>query len=565
MDEKLGNKRIFLSIIVVGILVALLWKVCPIMFQNNDDKFLLYMIAGYTTGTPNICTVFGGFLWAGFINLFYKVYAGITWYTIITLAAIVISIIIICRTMVETNVRQQIIIGFVVFIALFFITLCYFATAIQYTVTAAYVGVAGVCASLLADWTDSKKKRIAYTVISSLLVLTSYSIRKQMGLVTMSCIAIVLFFMLIKKERAYAIKAAVVLVAVFAITYISNLAFEKYTGLDQFNKDYSIVQRWIDYPHIDIADDTDGVYESVGWDQELYDAATEWFFLDERVSTENIQVINNASSNESITFSERMDRAWAAINNKQMVNVQVAIWCIVLLIANITLIRCKKTKNEILNLLCADALFIFFVVVAVYFCFLQGRFPLRVYQALVIIYFAPSLAIALKLLNTKECNKTSALIAAVMLLSVPACYKGYASGSMLYQAKLATHDADRIEMISQVTNLEEYAAENKDNLYVYDYELSQPSAPFVNFEKNKPYNILFWGGWTYDSPVYYAQLEANGRDSLKPEDLIDRNVYLCGKQIDQVIYDYMESVFGELDVEVIDNVGDIIVYRYITK
>ncbi len=565
MKKIIRSKMLILSVVVAVVLSALLWKICPIMFQNNDDKFLLYMIAGYTTGTPDLHTVFGGFLWAGFISLFYKIYAGITWYTVITLGVILLSLVLICRALIPNGKRVYKILGIIIFTGLYFITLCYFTAAIQYTVTAAYVGVAGVCALLLSSWTEEKKERIAYIVISAIMITTSYGIRKEMGLVTMSCVAIVLFFMLLKSGRSNSIRALCVIAVAFAIVYTSNAVYEKVTGLAEFNQNYSIVQRWIDYPHVDIEDDTNGVYESVGWDKALYDAATEWFFLDERVSPENIQIINDESAKMETTLSERIDRAVAALATKQMVNVQVLIWIFILGLGNLMLARVKKNRNDVLEILAADALFLFFMALAFYFCFLQGRFPLRVYQALVIIYFVPSLAILVRLIDKYELKKTFAAIAVTMLVAVPLCYKCYPAGSMVYQAKLATHDTDRQEIIGQVTALERYAADNKSNLYIYDYELSQPSAPFVNFGNDMPYNVLFWGGWTYDSPVYYKQLEANGLTELKPEDLVDGNVFLCGKSVDETIKTYMESVFGELDIEIIDNVGDIMIYRYCSK
>lgn len=556
------SKKIVFSSILTGLLLAVLWHICPIMFQNNDDKFLLYMMAGYTTGKPSLYTVFGGFLWAGFIALFYKLNSGIAWYTIITLVAIVLSLVIICGAYLQSSRKVGLLCNTLIYISLFFVSLCYFASALQYTMTSAYVGVAGVCAIMLAEWADSHRIKLTYIVISAVCIAAAYSIRKEMGLVTMSCVFIILFFMVLKTDKAFAIKSGVIIFATFVVVFASNHIYEKYTGLVKFNEDYSIIQRWIDYPHIDINDDVDGVYASVGWDQELYDAANEWFFIDERVTPENIQVINDASDAMSVSMTERMVRAKDALANKQMVNVQVLLWLTVLVLSNVSLIRKREGKDDLLAILCADCLFLFFVALAIYFCVLQGRFPLRVYQALVIIYSIPSMAMMFKVLDKYKCDIIIGLITFVFVVAVPLCYRCFPSGSMIYQGRLATHDVDRQNYIATVTQLEEYAAEHKDNIYVYDYELSQPSAPFVTFTESMPYNILYWGGWTYGSPVYCDQLRANGLEELRPKDLIGGNIYLCGKSIDQTIYKYMERVFGEIHTEVVDKTGDVIIYRY---
>ena len=562
MSRIINNKKFLISIVVTFILTVGLWRICPLMFQNNDDKFLLYMMAGYTTGSPAMTTIFGGFLWAGIVCLFYKIYAGLTWYTVLTLVVLIISVATMCRSFIVTESKRDLVTGLLAFVLVFVSVLAYFMSAIQYTVTAAYMGAAAVCALIIAGRMSDKRYRIAYEVLSVVLIVLSFSIRKQMGLVTMSAVGITLFFMIFSEQRRYAIKMLIIACGFFVIVYASNAIYEKATGLDEFNEYYDVVQRWIDYPHLDIAEDTDGVYASVGWDDELYAAAEEWFFMDDRVNTESIQTINEATAEIQLTTDEIITRALDAITNKQMVNIQVIMWLIVVVLANVIAISKKSNLAQVLGV---DAMFVLFLLVVFYFCFMQGRFPLRVYQALVIIYFVPTVAILIGMLRDSKLYTVVPWLIGVGIILIAVTYKVYPAGSMLYQLKLATHDSDRQEMISQVTELEEYASAHTDHVYIYDYELSQPSDIFVNFGENMPYNILFWGGWTYNSPVYYQQLAANGLESISSEDLVDGDIYLCGTYVDETIQAYMESQFGDIEVEIVDQVDDILIYRYVSK
>lgn len=559
MKLSINGQKLLISTLVAVILVIGLWKFCPIMYQNNDDKFLLYMMAGYTTGVPQIESIFGGVVWAGLVAAMYHLTGRITWYTVLTLLVIFVSVVFIIRSLLASegmNRKTLLNIGFI--IAVFCGVLAYFISALQYTVTATYAGVAGVCALLLCLYEENRRWSKFYFIISCILFVLSYSIRKQMGLVTISCYAFAIFYGYIKQKQKNVIKAAIILLVVMALTIVSNSIYEQVSGIATFNDYYKVVQRWIDYPHLDIRDDEEGIYSSVGWDEELYDAANEWFFLDERVNEESIDLINKAGAKEDKSFAEKFTIAKDGITNKQMVNVQVGIWLFVLIVSNICFIKRRHWAEVIVT----DVIFLFFLMISVYFCFSQGRFPLRVYQALVIMYAIPSFVIIINQLECEDYKFGKTVIYILPLLIILSLYKIYPAGSMLYQLKLATHDTDRQKYIGEVMELERYASENTDNLYLYDFELSQPAAPFVNYEK-APYNIMFWGGWTYNSPVYYKQLEANGRKQLAPEDLVNGNVYLCGKYHDEIIIKYMESVFGEIAVEDVDQVGDVLIYRFV--
>ena len=560
MIKMVKKKKILIALLVTCICIGFLWLLCPIMYQNNDDKFLIYMMAGYTTGAPSMETVFGGVLWAAIIALLYRVYAGITWYTIMALVVICFSIVIIIRSYILQTGLKDNLAGILFAVGIFLGTLAYFVSAIQYTMTAAYAGTAGACALLICFRSNDTKQKRFYYVISIVLLVISFNIRKQMGFVALSSYVFVLIYAFFKYTKGIVIKKALLIMLFFGATFSINLIYENSVGLSEFNEYYSIVQRWIDYPHVSI-DEDEGLYKSVGWDRELYDAATEWFFLDDRVNIDSLSVINTASSKKEKTFSERFSIAKDAIFNKQMVNVQVVFWIVIILFFNILLLlKNKKIKNALV----VDGIFVFFILVSIYFCFMQGRFPLRVYQALVMMYSIPSYAIILKNIYNMELisSKKMILVSALSVCFFLSLYKVYPQGSMIHELKLATHDNDREQMIESVTRLEEYAGNHTNNIYIYDYELSQPAAPFVCFEDNLPYNVFFWGGWTYNSPIYYKQLKANGLSKLKPEDLINGNTFICGKSYDEVILKYMTKRFGNVEIELVDRVGDVLIYRY---
>lgn len=550
--------RSIIAIIVAVVCLAILWTVCPMMYQNNDDKYLLYMMAGYTTGAPALETVFGGFVWPLIITSLYKLCSGVTWYTLLSLMVIVVSLMMIVRSFIVSDDAKDIVFEIIFAVAVFIGFLAYFMSALQYTMTAAYVGVAGVCALIVSLFNEKSKHSRIFFIVSICFLILSYSIRKQMGLVTTSCYAFIFLYAYLKSRDKKVFKRFIIMLVVFAVTFLSNKIYENVSGITEFNKYYSVIQSWIDYPHIDIEEDA-SVYDSVGWDKEMYDAATEWFFLDDRVSVENVSLINEASANRAFTIKERIVNAKNILLNKQIVNVQVVLWFLILLSINISLLR-KKGHKEIFTL---DLIFGFFVIASMYFCMYEGRFPLRVYQGMVLVYAVPSFALMMHFIKEYNLQIQKYILGIIPLLLLLYFYKFVPTWSMVNELKQITHDGTRKEMIEAVESVERYACEHRDNLYIYDYDLSQPAAPFVNYGDDYPYNAMFWGGWTFNSPVYHKQLAANNMDSLEPEDLINGNVYLCGKSYDEVLYRYMQSVYGGVEIENVDTIGDVIVYRYV--
>ncbi|WP_406544307.1 hypothetical protein [Pseudobutyrivibrio sp.] len=557
-------KNIFFSIIAVTILVAGLWKICPIIFQNNDDKFLLYLTAGYTTGTSELSSIFGGFIWSGLIGLFYKMAANVTWYTVISLAMIILSLICICYCFVSSKNNNWTIVGLIGFVFIFGYSFLYFTAAIQYTVTAAIIGTAAVCLFVERMKTDNLKEQKILLILSCIMLVLSYSVRKQMGLVTFSGLLVLMFFGFFREKKQRAIKTAIIIVLVFIVTCGTNMLHEKVTGVSEFNDYYADMQKWIDYPHLAIDEDADGIYASVGWDQDLYDVANKWFFMDERVSHENIRIINGAYTHQKYTLAERLDRAKGAVMTSPYVGFQfVLILALLIIVDGYVIVR----KRFDVILLSANALIGVCLLASAYFCIYKLRFPLRVYQSLVLVYCIPAI---LLLKNKLEEDGSRILGISALLIGFVAfivTYSSYPQYNTLQQAKAATHDTDRNIEISKINAVESYAIEHRDNIYIYDYELSLPASPFINYKGNGPVNVLFWGGWTYGSPMYKKQLEANGRNSIYSKDFIDSNIYIAGKYVDEDIYRYMTDLYDNVDVEIVDTIndGNVIIYRYVSK
>lgn len=78
----------------------------------------------------------------------------------------------------------------------------------------------------------------------------------------------------------------------------------------------------------------------------------------------------------------------------------------------------------------------------------------------------------------------------------------------------------------QVLEFEDYAIDNPDNVYVYDFTVATLHRdPFVVYPESKPVNCIVSGGSYTFSTIYYKQLEKNGMESLYWTDFLKDNVY----------------------------------------
>ncbi|GEM_PF-4244858 len=571
------NKKSWLAgFVITAVCLVLLWRICPICFQNNDDKVLMYLTAGYTTGVPEIGTIFGSFYYYGVIGLFYRIYDGIAWYTIFELLVVAVSLWIICTSLINSTERNGKL-GAILFVVLFLFSFMHFSTALQYTATAGLAAGAGV-ASLVAyaDVKDEKehKRNIGCNfVVAVIMLVVAYGIRKQFGLVGFAAALIVLFFEYFGENKKQVIKKTIILVVAMAVAYGSNAIYEHASGIADFQEYYDQAGTWIDYPHLQYKYDTSGVYESAGWDESLYNVASSWFFMDENCNTNSFKTIVDSYDINNLSIEGHLKAAYGLLVPNGIINTQVIIWIVMLIFINIPWfknnhIRKVTTKdNNIeketgsnkgiagLDILTLDGLFGMFALISLYFLY-QARFPMRAYQALVFIFFVPSAVIMARYLFENK----APIVAAIVII----CGVGFIlpDSIMVKKTYNFTNDPNVKAVVAQVTGMETYAVEHPNNMYIHDPDLSEPAAPFGVFRGGVPKNVVPWGSWTYNSPMYWKQIKANSFETLYSDDFFSGRVYFCGREISNPLCDYIKARYPDATVEMVDEVGGIKVYQF---
>lgn len=101
------------SALTVFILMFFMYLIIPIGFETNDDSGMMYILAGYRTGTPEIGTVYCNILWDCLISSFYRICAEVNWYIIIFVFLLFISNMMILKSILKICRKKPILFGVV--------------------------------------------------------------------------------------------------------------------------------------------------------------------------------------------------------------------------------------------------------------------------------------------------------------------------------------------------------------------------------------------------------------------------------------------------------------------
>ncbi len=554
MKKNKEFKILLISILAVVAMLIVTWKICPLCIHNNDDKILMYLTAGYATGTPEMASAFGSAYWYGLISLFYRFNPAVAWYSIFQLAALAASLVAICYCIIQSDSFKGVLLGLAAFIAIYFGCIIFFASAIQYTATVGIVGGASVCLMVVGCKKDYFVN--AEIIASMVFFVVAYGLRRQFGIVTLSALLIVLFFNVFHLEFRQSMARIVILLMVFMFSYIANYSYELYSDMDDFNSYYSAAGAWNDYPHLSYEGNED-VYKKVGWDETLYNAASDWFFMDKNVNEVSFLYLNNHYKDDS-SIVQKLDRAKNMLLSNGLANGQVIIWILMFAIFNL-IAFIKKYSWQ--NVLCADALAGLFALLIVYFL-IKGRLPLRAYQSLIYIYGMPFVVLFIEQLLSLKKKDGRVIVIATLVLCGLVLYSRNPEMNMVKAAIATCNDPGRINDQKQFESLDRYAMSNPDNLYIYDSDLANPVGIFTTYVDEKPTNLMQWGGWQYNMPTYWKQLEKNGFETMEIKYFFDKRVYFCSRNDMEVLQAYVKARVPKASLELVDNVDGVNIYQF---
>lgn len=571
-SEKIYRKRIFLwSLVIVALFLGFTWVMIPINFETNDDTGIMRYVSGAKTGSPEATVIFSMYLWGKLCSSLYALNGNVPWYAVIFLILIGISLWTICYCIMYAcgNDKKAVLTGGVIFVLLYCSMFLYYSVILQFTTVAGYCGI-GAIAVLLAGLDRGYRQKVWANLLLFILTLFCINIRLEAGymvLGTAYCIGglELIFYCFFERniENRKRLKRAAASLAVMTAALVVSITVEKatHTGTDwgEYQEFHQERVLYTDYGKLPY-DDSE-VYKAVGWSENLYKLTNKWFFMDRNINTNTLRRINQERINQERINQENRERSIGLLSvlvwmfhNERMILMQVLEWGGLLILYLFYLLRQRGVAIRKLMAFLWPCIWGCGVLYFVY----KGRIVRRVLESWTFLMVLPCVFQVIRDVRGNKRIPEIGVYATLLLLS---------AGSLLIKsgtyriAKGVSDGADGDREIAR--EMDEYAVDRMDNLYIHDMSGCVSGSPWNTYPEKKPYNLIFWGGSDYNSPLYYKQLKKNGFDSLYEEDFFRDNVFFISpNDIDETLLDFMQESYPGCVCEITDRRDLFVVYRF---
>lgn len=558
--DMMDRRRLLFSAVVVLVLLLGTWAVLPMVFETNDDLSMMGCLAGAWTGKPEADTVFSLFLWGKIVSFLYIVNAGMPWYTMIFLGLIFLSLTTVCYCLTVMFPKW----GKSLFCLLYFCVFIYYSVVLQFTVVSAFCGVAVLSLLLTEKKEKSRRDFILKNVIISFFLFFAINIRDQVGYLTLASAAFVICLEVLR----YLLKAAdrqklkrmavsfLVLCAVAGVSLGAHKIHESRNGWEDFREFNSERVQYIDYLALDYTSNQD-LFDRLGWSEDFYNLVNCWFFMDETVNAETFRMINERKT------PVPMGVKWALSHDFPRIGFQAVVWVLIMLVL---LSNAVTHGGDIVGKLVPLLWLLVWLAETWYFAH-SGRLMERAFEAWTLLAVIPSVvgmgASENDQMQENERNAriVSTAVSMLMLLLCIVCivhpHGGYRGAKAITFAKGGE---------KKQSGAEDYAIAHSENVYVYDLSYSSKiggGGVWRTYAEETPYNLVFWGGSRYSSPLYYKQLERNGLEHLYVKDFFRENVYmLAAKEPNELLVKVMQEKFPSCTYEITEERDEFIVYQF---
>ena len=572
------KKSEIIDYIVVGMAVIGLWIVVGPKFPTNDDYGLMSILAGYKSGTPTAVPFYCEYLYAVIISGLYRITDIIPWYIIVLMTLMLINCLCLFYT-IRKLVKESSLkcfdrfFSYFVFVSLIFGLYFFNLIYITYSVVPAVCGCSAILLILTIKKGDTILTNNVITGIVLGLFFFAWNIRMQSGYVVLISLIFAITYSCYEKNMKYQ-RVLFLIIGIIAIAMISlyvNWQAGIGNGWNDFASFYDACGKYTDYTHLTYEEAPD-IYQSIGWNQELYCLVNKWFFMDKRIDYNSFSTLNQSVATHTFYgYSSRRALLAGMCSlfkvSSLWIRLLLALWVITIIVVFIFKLIMHEKKSELKDV-CEALLFLLIGGVLISYLLMQGRFLDRAVYPVMFCTMIPSFFLCLKIVicsnirnigKEKYSNKYKNIFFSFHIFIVIAFIAFSIVG-------LTTSSWKKYNPKSCQTKkmLEQYVMDNDDYFYINDISLTMPGDPFTVYSSKKPTNYTFWGGTFLKSPLYYEQIKMYGFDDFSRSDLIRDNVrFISCSGPDDDLFEYMREEFPNCEVEITDKTSDFIIYRFI--
>ncbi|MEG1196451.1 MAG: hypothetical protein RSE58_12775 [Clostridia bacterium] len=526
-------------------------------FANNDDAYILRTFMTPVNGKitafnmclhPLLCYPLA---WLGTLA------PSIAWFSWLQLALLWLSMTVGVKSLLVISRRHWnrygLWAGLGISLVFLFVFCFKYSALVTFTVTAAMLGAAAVLQLLSVDAaraTDGQMLRSA--ALALVLVILAYGLRQIVALPILAFCGIAFLLQWLRRGKGarplpMVLAMAAVLMTLGALTAWRN-ADVRAQGADGYMRWQDASSVVLDYAGLN--DLPPELLAEIGWSEAERALVNEWYFMDQNISTEAFESIAGYQATQktdgmAAALGGGLRRFGTLMQKERAMREAVWLLCGLFVLCGAGLLMKRKGTLWLWlalasTLLCTAALLIYLGV--------GGRLPLRAAMTALLPAAGMLFGLVPSCLNLDASKRGGSLVLVLLACAclVPAVL---CTRTVLADIRPPVASAEN-EGLNAYADLDEYAVENPDQLFVTDMTLVMDSRMFpAAAEEGLPANVLFWGGWGNRSPLYMAQLEAFGFDgaSMDATLFLEDNVRLARGMLDpppQRLMDYLSELSG---------------------
>ncbi|MEA4870406.1 MAG: hypothetical protein VB062_07190 [Christensenella sp.] len=553
------RKSILFPFAFVIALFAAALLTCPVHFLLNDDYALMQIVASWRSGTPEWFNVHNNVLYSAPISFLYRLWGNIPWYPIIQIAILLLSCLAILRSMQKAvQEKQGKIVMILSFVFLFVSGILPNLIFLQYSIVAAISGTAA-CILLV-----HREPGVWGSIKIALFACLSVLIRRETGAVTISMLFaawVITFFEKSADEgflRTFKMnfKRTFLPVCLTAVLCLGGIMLqegvENTPKLKEFMQYNYLRVSYMDYQNYPTYQESD-VYRRIGWSEPFYEMTKDWFFMDERFTSDSLSAI--LAEGRMPALSERLPQIIPTfLATLQISNPVRDLFLLFVGLTGATLLI-HLIKRDFLGALRGCIPAACFFAASFYLCY-RGRFPQHAFYTCILP------ACALLFYEWSRLKREGVLVWTITIVALAAML-GLSFNSAEHVFALSRSEVcQRQEKLSD--EVDEYAVEHSQDIIITDSSIQSIGSPWQTNKNVHPLNRFFWGGWYYHSPFYYEQLKMNGRGGLYSSDFYDEHIQLLNnspEMLDQLLA-YLTDTYGETIAIPVSQEADFTAYRF---
>ncbi len=502
----------WLPLMLALLCVAGIYVVCVLKsgmtYLTNDDMSIQTTLSGVKAGEPYAFVPFVNVLVTAPLALLYSLAPSVQWWFVYSHALVAVGLLLTHGTLLWAAGQR----GRLAFVGMLVALLATDAAFVVYPITKlGFTIVPGMVGAGLAAWAVCRRNAWSWPAraLGIVLFVLAVAHREESGIIVLCYVALALLASRLLSDEGGTVTEVVrgtllpvgVLVAVALVLVMGNRLVQRQVNGNDYEAYNDARSGLLDYPH-DTYDENPELYQSVGWDADLYQLVSDWCLMDERVTTDNLRYLSQNSHRQ--TGLATMGEQWDALMEHALAKHCLAAWVVVMVAVTLLLLLSDRPTIAWLNVMS---------VVGTLLLWGLQLYTGRILYRTVMVSILPSVSLALGLvtrvgfLPMRRRIAVTCAVAALLAL-MPAIAR---SASVSFDQERIQ---SRLDAAQRVERINDYAMAHPDLVYVQGSNIEGSTSPRKTYPSQRPTNILKWGGSDYNSALHFLRIRRNGLDDL---------------------------------------------------